>query len=269
MAIIDIHQIPESHELTFETPTAVTHWVCEGIFDAKTAGLLAEGTVPLTFDHPLGILHRHDIQLTEAGFKVYDITVNYGIDDKEIGSYLLEVDSLGGTVHIKGGTHVASYPSGSPNHSGLIGVKGDDVEGVDIVIPAGRLIVHFSHPGTFMNEDKVRALMRLSGSVDTSGFLGWEPYEILFLGIQYKQTAQFGTLSSDQHEEVGYHFAVSENAVNFNVANITGISKKGWDVLWVKWREAVESSRASNEAEYANVVRVYKERDLKTLLGFG
>ena len=263
------HQIPESHELTFETPTATTHWVCEGVFEAKDVGDMALGATPATFLHPVGLLHRHDIEVVERGFEVYNITVNYGLDDKEIGSYLLETDSLGGTVHIKGGTHVQSYPSGSPNHNGLIGVKGDDVEGVDIVIPAGRLIVHFSHPGTFMTLDKVRALMRLSGSVDTSGFLGWEPYEILFLGIQYKQQAQFGTLSSSQREEVGYHFAVSENAVNFNVANITGISKKGWDVLWVKWREAVESSRASNEAEYANVVRVYKERNLKTLLGFG
>lgn len=269
MAVVDFHEIPPSRELTFETPTATRHWVCEGLFSDVDVGNLALTNTPQSITHPLGTLFRKDIQVKEVGFCVYDVEVTYDRENQEIGSYTIEVDTLGGTVNIKAGVHQNVYPSGSPTHQGLIAVKDDDVEGIDITIPACRVIVHFSHPGNYMDLARVRALTRLGGSVDNSGILGWEPFEVLFLGIQYKQTAQFGTMESTQREEVSYHFAMSENRVNFNIGSITGISKKGWDVAWVKWLPAVEGGNASNEADYVNVVRVYREYDLKTLLGFG
>lgn len=247
MPIIDIHEIPESRELTMTPQTAVHHWVCEGLFDDVAVGNLAIATIPDTVPHPFGEVYRQDMQIKEAGYRVYNITVPYGVQKKEIGSYRIEFDTLGGTVHIKGGVHVALFPGASAGatHNGLIGVKGDDVEGTDIVIPAMRVIVHFSHPGKYLTTQRIIHLSRLVGCVDNSGIFGWEPFETLFLGAHGSQTTDVSNQGTDSREEVSYHFAMSENRVNFAIANITGITKKGWDVAWVKWREAVEGGIAS------------------------
>lgn len=269
MAIIDIHEIPESRELTMTPQTATSHWVCEGLFDDVAVGNLALATIPDTVPHPLGEVYRDDMQIVEDGFQVYSITVTYSLFKKEVGTYRIEFDTLGGTVHVKGGVHQAVFPSGNPTHNGLIGVKGDDVEGADIVIPAMRIIVHFSHPGKYLTAERIRTLSRLAGSVDNAGFFGWDPYETLFLGAQGSQTTDVSNQGTESREEVAYHFAMSENRTSFQVAGITVAAKKGWDVAWVKWREEPEGGKASNQAEYVNVVRVYREQNLKAALGFG
>lgn len=265
----ECHMAPDAHELTYTPPTAKVKWVVEGEFDPKIAANILRATAPATFDHPVQTLFRNDGRVRETGFKIYECEFHYGVEERDVGTYTIECDTLGGTTHVKGGSHIQVYPASMPTHDGLIGVKGDDVEGTDIVIPAMRIIVHFSHPGNYLTDAIIRTLSRAVGSVDNSGFLGWEPYETLFLGFQAKQTTEVTTIDVEHREEVSYHFAMSENLVNFAIAGITGISKKGWDVAWVKWQEAVESGRASNEALYVNIVRVYKEKDLRTILGFG
>jgi len=269
-ATVYFHEIPESRELGQNPPRATHHWVCEGIFDDFTVGSMARSMTPYTWLHPIGLtLYRQDIEVTEMGFRVWSITVTYGRLEIEVGSYEIEFDTLGGTVHVKAGVHQAVFPAGSPTHDGLIGVKGDDVEGADIVIPAMRIIVHFQHPAAYLTDARVKTLSRLAGSVDNAGFLGWDPYETLFLGAQGRQRISVTSEDVDVTEEVSYHFAMSENLTGLQIGGISGINKKGWDVAWLKWREAVESSKASNEAEYVNVVRVYREQGLAAILGFG
>ena len=153
---------------------------------------------------------------------------------------------MGGTVHIKAGIPIATYPSTEPDHDGLIGVKGDDVEGIDIVIPAMRVIVHFTHVFGYVTTARIRELSRLAGTVDNAGFFGWAPYETLFLGAQGSQPLN-GVI--DPSTTISYHFAMSENLINHQIGGITGITKRGWDVAWVKWPGvslASESTRPRN-----------------------
>lgn len=262
------HEIPESRELTFEEdPTATTHWVCEGEFSDYEVGVMAQTIIPVTYLHPLGLLTRVGIDIKEFGHKVYYIAAFYNLDKvQSLGSYRIEFDAMGGTVHVKAGIPIATFPPTEPDHDGLIGVKGDDVEGADIVIPAMRVIVHFTHAFGYVTDARVRQLSRLAGTVDNSGFLGWQPYETLFLGAQGSQP---GTGVADPSTTISYHFAMSENLINYRIGGITGISKKGWDVAWVKWREVVVGGGPSNQVEYVNIVRVYQEKNFKTLLGFG
>lgn len=265
-----LHEAPESRELTMTPPTAVHHWTCEGLFDDLAVANLVRNGTPTTVSHPLALLYRQDAQIREGGHGIYNITIPYGLENREIGTYRIECDTIGGTVHIKGGVQVAVYPTGGKAYDGLIGVRStDDIEGTDIVIPAMRVIVHFSHPANYLTDSRIRTISRLVGSVDNQGILGWDPYETLFLGLQASQTTNVGTLNTEQREEASYHFAMSENLANFAIGSITGISKKGWDVAWVKWKDTVVNSKPSNVVEAVNVVRVYREKPLKTLLGFG
>lgn len=259
---ISIQEMPESREVGFDPPTVVTKWVCEGVFSSDTVAALCLSTTPAVASHPFGLLYRQDIMVREAGHQLYNITVPYATRKRESGSYRFEFDTLGGTVHVTAGTHVNVYPAGKPTHSGLIGVKGTDVEGIDVVIPAMKVVVHFKHPAGIITPTQIKILSRLSGAVDTGGFFGWSAYETLFLGAQ-------GSEGTDCETEIAYHFAMSENLVDVAIGGVTGITKRGWDVAWVHWQQAVEAGKAAPAAEYVNVVRVYKERALAAVLGFG
>lgn len=264
------NEIPESRELEMDPPSATHHWVGEGTFDDYEIGNIARLGTPLTWQHPLALLYRNNMQIKEAGHKLYNVTVHYGLQKKDIGSYRLEFDTLGGSVHVNAGVPVATYPSSFPNHDGVIGWNGtDNVEGADFPISAMRVIAHYSHPGNYLTDAKIRALSRLVGSVDNSGIFGWDPYETLFLGAQGSQSTDVSTAGTEQREEVAYHFAMSENLVNFSIGSVTGITKKGWDVGWVKWKDTEVNGMPSQEVHYVNVVRIGRERNLKNLLGIG
>lgn len=263
-------EIPASREWTFDPPTAVAHFVCEGEFDDEQVGLIAKDATPVSILHPLGVsLRRQDINVKEVGHKLYNITVPYARRVREIGSYSIRCSTIGGTVRIKAGIHVQTYPSGKPTNYGLIGVKGDDVEGVEIVIPATKVTVAVTRAGNFLTDDKVREISRLVGSVDNSGICGYDPYEMLFIGCDFGQSGDVSTAGEETTEDIGYEFAMSENLADFAIGNVTGISKKGWDVASVYWVPTEESGKASQQVDYVNIVRVYRERNLKTLLGFG
>lgn len=261
MAIL-YDEIPESRSITMDPPTVTTRWVCEGVFDEGTSlGYALTGT-PQTWAHPRGVLHRQDIKVDSRGNKLQYWTVPYAQRRKESGEYRIDFSTMGGTVHIVAGDHVEVFPSGKPTHEGLIGVKGDDVEGVDRIIPAMKIVVHFKHPTGVITQPHIRLLSRVTGSVDNAGFLGWDAYETLFLGCD-------GSEGTDIETETSYHFLMSENRTSFSIGGITGIDKKGHDVAWVAWQEATESGKAAPKAEYVNIVRVYRELNLSQYLGFG
>lgn len=263
-------ELPASRKLGYDPPSASTKWCCEGIFDDLTVGTVARTAIPFSFIHPFAQLYRQNVEIEEVGHKVYHLTASYGRDKIEVGSYRFSFDQIGGSVHVKAGVHQAVYPTGKPTHNGLIGVKGDgDVEGVDIVIPAMKVTVHFSHPGGYIDASLLATLSRLPGSVSTEQFFNWVPYETLFLGATGSQGAEITNLGTDVTTDIDYHFAMSENLVNFAIGGVTGISKKGWDVAWVKWIDATVGGLPTNQADYVNVVTVYKEKPLKTILGFG
>lgn len=264
------HEIPESRELTFDPPTVTTHWVCEGLFDEYDVGVLANSGTPSSYLHPLGAtLRRQDIAVKEIGHKVYDVSVPYARRVREIGSYSIRSSTIGGTIRIKAGIHVATYPSGKPTHGGLIGVKGDDVEGAEIVIPATKISVSFTHPGNYLTDAKVREISRLVGAVDNSGIVGYEPYEMLLIGFDAGQSGDVSTAGTETTEDVSYEFAMSPNLANFAIGAVTGISKKGWDVASVYWVPNTESGYPSQIVDSVDIIRVYRELNLKTALGFG
>lgn len=256
-------EVPDSRSITMNPPTARTKWVLEGEFESSVVSSLALSLTPPLWAHPLGLLYRQDVAIDPIGHKLWNFTVPYGQRKREAGSYRIEFDTMGGTIHVSGGKHINVYPSTGDSHNGLIGVNGDNVDGADIVIPAMKIVVHFKHPAGVITPTQIKNLSRLSGAVDTTGFLDWSPYETLFLGAA-------GIEGSDVETEIAYHFGMSENLIDVSIAGISGITKAGWDVAWIKWKDAVsDNNKPIKEAEYVNVVRVYKERALAALLGFG
>ena len=62
-----------------------------------------------------------------------------------------------------------------------------------------------------------------------------------------------------------YHFAARPNETNVRIGSIHGVSKRGWDYLWVKHGEEVVGDRVLQVPEAAYVEQVYPEANFNAL----
>jgi hypothetical protein len=72
----------------------------------------------------------------------------------------------------------------------------------------------------------------LTGKVNGSSFRGFNPGEVLFLGA----SGSWRDSRDDTPWEVTFHFAAQANRYNIRVGNMTGITKQGWDYMWVRYK---------------------------------
>lgn len=226
----------------------------------------ARGATPAVVALASGdILYRQDIQIQAEGYDVWTVTVPYAEkgDKPPTGQWTFNFDTTGGSFHIKASkATVNSYGTSPPNYKQLIGVNGDDVEGADIVIPALKINVTYSHPLGVVTIALAKTLARLTSKVNSTTFLTFDAGEVLYLG----STGSDGTNSA---AEVGYAFACSENLQNQIVGAITGIQKDGWDLAWIKWKDDVDADLPVKVPEFVYIERVYERVNLAAALGFG
>lgn len=104
-------------------------------------------------------------------------------------------------------------------------------------------------------------LFYLTGRVNHAPFKGFAAGEVLFLGASGSQRGQ-------EDWEVTFSFAASPNVTGLAVGQITGIAKKGWEYLWVRYEDAVDAHTLVKQPAAAYVEQVYPYGDF-ALLGIG
>jgi len=145
-------------------------------------------------------------------------------------------DTTGGTQHI---THslqtVHNYAASgtAPNFQGAIGVTKDSVDGCDITVPVYKFTETHRIATAFITGAYKATVFRLSGAVNSDAFRGFSAGEVLFLGAT-------GGPQTQNFWEITYHFAASPNVSGLKIGAITGIEKRGWDYLWVRYEDAVD-----------------------------
>jgi hypothetical protein len=159
----------------------------------------------------------------------------------------------------------AYAPSGltAPDFQQAIGVTNDSVEGVDIPMP----IYQFSEThyfaaalvtGTYKN-----TLYRMTPRFNNATWTrpSGESYaagECLFLGAR-------GSKQGDAPWAITFEFASSPNVTGLTVGTITGISKRGWDYLWVRYVDDVDGFTLIKRPAAVYVEQVYYPGDFSTL----
>ena len=93
-------------------------------------------------------------------------------------------------------------------------------------------------------------LFSLTGKVNSASFKGLAAGECLFLGAS-------GSMRGAEDWEITYRFAGSPNRTGLVVGPISGISKKGWEYMWVRY---ADSEDAAAKAIVKKPVAVYIER---------
>jgi hypothetical protein len=196
------------------------------------------------------------------------VSVPYGTRQNATGEWTWDFDTTGGTVHI---THAKQelrrYPTATaPDQQGAIAVDADEVKGIDIVIPTMRMGVTFRHPLGIMTIARAKFLRSITGTTNSTPMLGHAPGEVLFLGAR-------GGDGSNSEANVGYSFAMSENASGLSFGEVASVVKRGHEVAWIRYKDSTATvggvNRPVRVPQFVYVDRVYDEIDLATALGFG
>jgi hypothetical protein len=183
------------------------------------------------------------------------------------GGSTFAFDTTGGQQHI---THALSSISRhaapgdiAPDFQGAIGVTDSSVEGVDITVPVYRWSETHYLPDSQVTEAYKGVLFGLTGTVNDDVFKGFAAGECLFLGAS-------GSKRSSDDWEIAFRFAGSPNVSGLTIGEIVGISKKGWEYLWVRYESDVDdtANRLIQKPSSVHVEQVYRSGNF-TLLGIG
>jgi hypothetical protein len=269
MAISRFTEKPLSQENTGNPPTVVYHYTAYPEIDGLAVQAFAYAVTAPAIVSPYGLLYRQDIQVDPEGADQWHVIVPYAKAQRVAGSFTLSFDTMGGTVNRK----VSIATTNSYKAEGVLGdipdckqaidVQEDgSVNGCDIVIPALKLTATFQHPVGFISGVQIKNLARLTGCKNSAPFIGYDAGEVLFLGAT-------GSEGTDSETTVSYQFACSENLVDQTMGPFTGITKQGWDYVWVKFKDEVSESRAVRQPQYLYVEQVYFGKVFQAFLGFG
>ena len=221
------------------------------------------------------------------GDDAWQVQISYakdGADDDQQSDPLKRsrsFDTSGGTQHItqaKGGTVTVTgstttttstetkFPPTAPSMDSAIGVDGDSVAGVDVVSPQLTWTETYDVPSSYVDNDYIKTVAALTGTVNKAAFRSFEAGEVLFLGASGSH--EWDAEKGDGPWSLSYKFVASPNVTNETIGSITGIEKRGHDYLWVRYEDSVTDSTLLKKPLYVYVNKVYRDGDF-AYLGIG
>lgn len=209
----------------------------------------------------IGVMSPQNVEVNPLGNGVWECTVPYEGKEDET-QYTFETG--GATAHITQSlATIARYAAAgqtAPNFNGAIGVNGDNIDGTDITIPVYNFTETRKMFASTVTGAYKLALFNATGKVNNATFKGFAAGEVLFLGAS-------GSKTGVEHWEIAFKFAASPNVTNLDVGGITVSSKKGWEYLWVRFRDADDNAAKTlvKLPAAAYVERVYESADFSTL----
>ena len=243
----------DSREATegVESPSVDLIYVVEGTENDVAVRSLVELTIPALY---AGLVFQ-TYHINHEGGGVWEVTVRYGkLQSKETGESSFSFDTGGVTAHITQSLATVSRhaPAGTaPDCQGAIGVTGDSVEGADVTVPVYNFTeTHYLADAAVTGGYKA-VLFRLTGRVNNGPFKGFAAGEVLFLGAS-------GAKRGTEDWEIAYRFAASPNVTGLAVGPISGINKKGWEYLWVRYADAADQNALVKQPIAAYVEQVYE-----------
>lgn len=265
----------DSRQIT-ETQSAELLYTITGTADEATAIATLKATAPTVLHNmkrqPVTVEPVH-VDTTNPDKCIWTGTVNYAPfeyqEPPETGDSSFSFDTGGGTQHITQSlstVHRYAASGTAPDFKGAIGVTHDNVEGVDITVPVYNFSeTHYLSAATVTTAYK-GTLFQLTGKVNSGSFRGLAAGECLFLGASGSRR---GT-GPDDDWEITFRFAGSPNRTGITVGPISGIAKKGWEYLWVRYQDAEDAIAKAlvKKPIAAYVEKVYEEADL-SVLGIG
>lgn len=252
------------HTIEGPNPSVELLYVAYGSDD--DVEIKTEAIAQLPAAHDSKPLQTIDMEQESNGVWFLTLTYAYssGAFRLPTGGSAFSFDSTGGTRRITQSLQTISShaPPGQtpPSFNGAINVSDDGVEGVDVPDPVWsfqeiRIVDIADVDAAFL-----AAIYGLTATTNNDVFQGYARGEVLFLGATGQQRGE-------DDVEIVYHFRASPNVSDLAVGQITGIAKKGWEYLWVRYTETEDSGAGSivRRPSSAYVERVFNEGDFSLL----
>jgi hypothetical protein len=274
---ITMHELVESRPQTFgdDQNTAELIYRLDGTHDDVAAKAHADANCPLEYEG----LTRVSVELEpidpdeETATGAWKVTARYSgqqiVQLGGEGDFAFEIS--GQTVHVthsKATVAVKTIPDYTPkNYKGAVGVSGPPgditIEGADVETRAFTWSETHRLSASTVTWAYRRQLAALYGKVNNASFRGWPAYEVKFLGAS-------GSKRGRDEWEITFRFAQSPNVSGGSIGDITGIDKKGWEYVWVRFEEMEVDNALTARPVQANVEQLegYGEVNFE-LLGIG
>jgi hypothetical protein len=248
-----------------DTPGVELEFIITGTDDDSAAMSAVLGAAPAYYAN---LPRKGRPALERLGDLAWQATVRYGgLETQDFGLISTEFEVGSQTTKIMQSlATVGTYPAPdhtAPNYYGAINVTRDGVEGVDIEIPTYEWTETWRHPNGTVGPSYGVVLYAVTGRVNSAAFRGFAAGEVLFRGATGRKTREDAW-------EITYRFAASPNATGLTVGPITGISKKGWEYLWVVYEDYEDDTamKLVKRPAAAYVEQVYPTADF-SVLGIG
>jgi hypothetical protein len=251
---------------TGQNPSAELRYNIRGTNDDVEVRSALAAAAPAAFDlfgTGLVFLPRETVTIQPVGHLLWEGIVRYA-SIPQTNESVFAFDTGGGTQHITQSLQtVAAYAPPDqvpPDFRGAIGVTADSVEGVDITVPVYQFSETHYIDDAYVTPAYKGTLFALTGRVNSAPFKGFAPGECLFLGAS-------GSRRGRGDWEINYRFAASPNVTGLAVGDIAGISKKGFEYLWVRYQDAEDAAAKAlvKRPIAAYVEQVYPYGDLNAL----
>jgi hypothetical protein len=206
-----------------------------------------------------------------AGEDAYEVTIRYSALQLtgETGQSSFSFRTSGGTQHITQSienkrlwklAYTGETSEMTDVFGGAIGPTTEGVEGADIVVPIFEFEETHFLPASQVTIAYRALLIRLTGTTNANPFKGLDVGEGLFLGAD-------GHMTGDDQWQLTFYFAGSPNREDLKIGSLVGIDKKGWELLWVQYKdEANEDYRVMVKTPFiVGVEKVYEEADWSEL----
>ena len=214
-----------------ENPRITLIYLARGTTSDLEAKAAVLATTPATYD---GLVVK-SYGVDRCGPEEWFGKVVYGLRaPPSEGDSVYQFETGGGTQHITQSLKtVGKYaPAGdvAPDYKGAIGVTKDSVEGVDITLPQYSFSERHYLAAASVTQAYRLTLFNLTGKVNLDPFRGFAKGEVQFLGSS-------GAKRDEDVWEVSFSFSASPNVNGLAVGDIQGISKEGWEYLWVAYAD--------------------------------
>lgn len=234
---------------------------------------------------PTNRLQAESYTLEYLGDEAWQLQVTYskdGAEDDQQQDPLKRsrsFDTSGATQHITQAISSPTFPQGeqrfhtgspaAPNMQGAIGVDGQSVNGVDIVVPQLTWTETYDVPNLYVSTNWIKSVSSLTGTVNNANFRGFAAGEVLFLGASGSQ--QWDSDKGDGPWNLSFKFVASANQgigktyPAVTIGDITGIEKDGHDYLWVYYEDNVSNDTLLKKPKFVYVNKVYRRTDFSQI----
>lgn len=216
-------------------------------------------------------------EITCVANGVFDVSVTYvkagaDADDANPLSRTRSFETGGATARQTfaiGPVPERRYGTNAPDMKGAVNVKGENVDGVDIVIPSLNWSETYDVPNSYVSAAYIKTIAQMTGTVNTGSFRTFAAGEVLFLGASGSQ--EWDTEKGDGPWRLTYKFTASPNAGSgetwpaLEIGDVTGIEKKGQDFLWVRYEGDVQENTFIQKPKHVYVNQVYRRSNFSSL----